>query len=234
MTEIGEVESINGLVFKHFGYDSTDCTFSVSTDTGSLDALAVQAVYGNFVPMTVGKYMEVEDEKVIDGIVYKAQRAVERSVDEHVRLSEISQSKFKIDLTVTSGLESSEVAEFNGEYEFLRYNVGGHFKVHTDRSRHVGHTHTVCIYPPQQVTGGELVLMTPNSSIGKDVVVTMPPDTWLVVVFPIELPHASNPITSGCKYMFKGTCSMHSIAQRGNGTIKFRMGYDSRNGQMSD
>jgi Rps23 Pro-64 3,4-dihydroxylase Tpa1-like proline 4-hydroxylase len=167
-------------------------------------------------------------------VVYKATgiESFDRHIDENIRVSEISNTLFKFKLDIVKGSKKNEKLQIvSEEFEFLRYNVGGRFDVHTDRSRYTEHTHSVCIYPPQQVEGGELVLFrSPEKTEIK-----MSPDTWIVVVFPIEMPHASNPVVCGQKYMFKGTCSLYTLADRPHGQIRFNMGRDDRtHGEICD
>ena len=99
--------------------------------------------------------------------------------------------------------------EIEPEFEFVRYQQDGHFKQHEDRQRStaqtrdghsVSHTYTVCIYPPQEVKGGELIF----SLISSRHVIAMPKDKWVVLLFPIDFPHESSPVTSGQKILFKG------------------------------
>lgn len=135
----------------------------------------------------------------------------DRRIDECTRLSKLSQSTFFFDIEPSQVLndEPASHVEVFPEFEFLKYPVKGHFVEHNDCQRpihverpgyRVKHNHTVCIYPPQSVVGGELVFKMSSG----DVVVPMPKDNWLVLIFQIDLSHLSKSVKSGEKVLFKG------------------------------
>jgi hypothetical protein len=217
---------IPGLLFKDFDKPSTNALFKVNMSNDFLNSVFDVAKNSTFSKMTIGKFNNDEKEIIDDEIIHKAstEESVSRHMDESVRVSEISNTRFNFKMSIEEGLgDHEELTAFSEEFEFLRYNVGGHFDVHIDRTRYSGHTHTVCIYPPQNIEGGELVLYRSPS----ETEVKMSPDSWVVVVFPIEMPHAAKPVTNGKKYMFKGTCSLNYISARPYGDLRFSMGYDA-------
>jgi len=94
--------------------------------------------------------------------------------------------------------------------------------MHEDKETRHRHTYTACIYPPQDVVGGELVVFDNN----KKILATyqMPKDNWLIIVMPIYLKHKSKPVTSGIKYLFKGEGYITHVVWRPFGQIRLREG----------
>ena len=124
-----------------------------------------------------------------------------RQVDKSVRFSEISEMYFDLGTLHFKGIKLDDKNfKIDRMYEFLRYNVGGHFEAHADRKRYKGHTHTICVYPPQDIDGGDLI-------IEDDLKIPMYKNAWIIVIFPIDMMHTCKPIISGTKYLFKGTAA---------------------------
>jgi len=126
---------------------------------------------------------------------------VNRQYDDEIRDSEISSNMFDLGELTIEDTNSDFNITIDHMFEFLKYNKGGHFEEHEDRKRYIGHSHTICIYPPQNVEGGELI-------VNKKTTIPMSKDSWTVVIFPIDTLHTSNSVKSGTKYVFKGTISI--------------------------
>jgi hypothetical protein len=126
----------------------------------------------------------------------------ERLYDIEHRDSFISDEIFNLDITchISHKLNMS----IDKHFEFIKYEVGGHFKNHKDRKRYDNHTHTICIYPPCPYDGGELIL-------DDQYYFGVSKEYWTCIIFPINMRHQSMEVTSGTKYVFKGTCSFTDL-----------------------
>jgi hypothetical protein len=156
------------------------------TSSIDLDSVYKFAKSSEFVESTYG-----------DGV-----NGADRIVDDDVRRSELSTMKFYLGNITFENIKVDDIKyKFTEMFEFVKYNVGGHFAEHTDRSRHRGHTHTVCVYPPQNIDGGELIL-------NKNITLKMSNEKWTMIIFPIDVVHVSMPVKKGVKYLFKGTMSL--------------------------
>jgi hypothetical protein len=190
------------VYFSSYGADTVQIHHSV-------DCMAKfqEAISGSFQQMTVG---------MNDGV-----GTVQRIVDTSVRSAEISNKLYDFGAITVSGLPDGKTMTIDSNFEFLRYSPGDHFAPHTDRTRSSDHSHTICMYPPQNVVGGELIL-----EANKTTNHAMSPDAWIVVIFPTDMTHSSQPIVQGTKYVFKGTCSTFTEIHRPYGTARIRYGYE--------
>ena len=75
----------------------------------------------------------------------------DRFYDIEHRDSFISDDIFNLDINCNIGYGLNILID--KKFEFIKYEVGGHFKNHKDRKRYDEHTHTICIYPPQPCEG---------------------------------------------------------------------------------
>lgn len=119
-----------------------------------------------------------------------------RLVDMNVRNSLIYNSTINLDMKITN--QPSDL-KFDNKFEFIKYKTGGFFDIHTDRKRNDNHTHSVLLYPPQNTTGGELVLYLNNVKY----VHKLEPE-WTGIIFPIEISHQSLVVEFGEKKLIKG------------------------------
>jgi hypothetical protein len=137
-----------------------------------------------------------------DGMVestYGNKETGERDVDLEIRKSKVSTKMYDL---ILKGFD--DVFNADTEYEYIEYNEDGHFAIHNDRKRQDKHTHTICIYPPQNIEGGELNIYV-DARVGTKIkTIPMSETKWVCVAFPIETYHSSNVVTKGIKKMFKG------------------------------
>lgn len=129
---------------------------------------------------------------------------IERNLDKNIRDSEISLSLFDLGKIKINVIDDKYNVIIERMFEFLKYNPGGHFQEHTDRQRYSTHTHTVCVYPPQIIIGGELI-------INKNIVIPMSKKSWTIVIFPIDTIHTCEKVIKGTKYLFKSTASITNL-----------------------
>jgi hypothetical protein len=96
----------------------------------------------------------------------------------------------------------------NGECRanILKYYEGGFFKEHADKELYPSHTHTMCIFPPQDIAGGEFTIWMKESM--SELVVSLSPSEWVAIIFPIVMLHAAKEITRGTKYVIKSQLSL--------------------------
>ena len=125
----------------------------------------------------------------------------DRKYDNDVRNSEMARTMFDLGELQVNDTGDDYDMTIERMFEFLKYNKNGHFEEHVDRKRYSNHTHSICVYPPQNVEGGELV-------VNKKVSIPMSKDAWITVIFPIDTVHTSKPVITGTKYLFKGTASV--------------------------
>lgn len=123
--------------------------------------------------------------------------AVRRTTNLSVRNSKISKETISIEMVTNLPIDISD------NFEYLEYTTGGHFKVHTDRQRFDSHNVTVLLYPPQTVSGGDLIIYDSYEIERKRI--AMPSTEWKCVIIPIGVRHSSSEIISGTKTVFKGT-----------------------------
>jgi len=120
----------------------------------------------------------------------------EREFDSTIRKSKICRHEIIIDMKIDSNIKPSN------EFEYIEYDKEGFFSVHVDRKRKENHTHTIILYPPQNITGGELVLYPYQTNIMN---ITIKPfaHKWIGAIIPINMYHESKPIISGKKIILK-------------------------------
>lgn len=128
----------------------------------------------------------------------------QRLVDYNIRQSKIHQNTFNFDIEIPC--RNIDVKSLKN-FEYIEYYKNGKFAKHRDRIREPGHEWTICIYPPQNVSGGELILYKENGDIFMKY--PMPVNQWHCLIFPIGLLHESLPIISGVKKLFKGIGTPH-------------------------
>lgn len=117
---------------------------------------------------------------------------------EYIKYSKISTRKFKI---IING---SHICNMQSYLDYLEYPTDGKIIVNIDKFASDNyHTHTVYIYPPQDIEGGELLIYEDNRKTLFQKI-KMSKTNWLAVVFPIDIYHSSNEIKKGTKKMFKG------------------------------
>jgi len=94
-------------------------------------------------------------------------------------------------------------------FDFIKYNPGGKFDMHFDSKKSTYHSHTLLLFPPQKIDGGELVVKYGFDSSWSDKrvnkIIKPHEHLWTVVLFPIGVLHASNPVLNGEKITLKGT-----------------------------
>lgn len=164
-------------------------TYKVSTFKSSIDNL--NHVF-NFAK--TGQFKKLDYGNDSDGL--------ERKYDLDIRDSEISYTLFDLGELQINDVDSDYTISIDRMFEFIKYTKEGHFEEHVDRKRYLTHTHSICVYPPQNVEGGKLI-------INKKISIPMSKDTWILVSFPIDTLHASEPVLKGTKYLFKGTASVN-------------------------
>jgi hypothetical protein len=136
--------------------------------------------------------------------------------DDTIRKSQISNGTFHMKVIPSKVMQLyREITEvvIGEEFNFLQYEVGGHFGEHQDRQHDVAvnsypgyeisHGCSVCIYPPQQVTGGQVIVGQKGSYMGS-MTIEMPKTEWVVLVMSLEITHQSSMVFYGKKLVFKG------------------------------
>ena len=119
--------------------------------------------------------------------------------DPTLRLAKISEDLYDFG-EVKTNIKGSTI---RSQFELLRYDQGGHFVRHIDKAKDPNHTHTICIYPPQEINGGELILFPdPETKI----IHSISANKWKIIIMPINMVHSSEPVRYGIKYLFRGTC----------------------------
>jgi len=123
----------------------------------------------------------------------------QRIYDPSLRKSKTYQEKINLKLkTILSKFE------FSDEFEYIEYEEEGYFEKHVDRKRTDTHTHTVLIYPPQDIEGGELNLYPFDDEYK---IVIKPSTKWTGIMFPINILHESTIIKQGKKKLLKTIAS---------------------------
>lgn len=101
------------------------------------------------------------------------------------------------------------------QFEVIKYNIGGKFDMHVDSKQNMYHNHTLLLFPPQKIEGGELIVKYGycDSMVNKQTEKIIKPheNLWTIVLFPIGVFHASKPVLSGEKITLKGTAYINNI-----------------------
>ena len=93
------------------------------------------------------------------------------------------------------------IIDIHAKFSCIKYSVGGKFDWHKDSQQFAEHNYTFLIYPPQSITGGELVVK--SSTTNKKI--KMSSHLWKIVMLPIGASHCSKEIITGTKITLKGT-----------------------------
>jgi hypothetical protein len=126
--------------------------------------------------------------------------------DKEIRDSYVFE-KIKISLENTDLIKqlawgSKEMILVVGDYfDCIKYSVGGKFDWHRDSQQFEEHNYTVLIYPPQSITGGELIVK--SSTNNKKI--KMSEHLWKIVMMPLGASHCSKEVITGTKITLKGT-----------------------------
>jgi hypothetical protein len=122
----------------------------------------------------------------------------EVTVDEEERKSLVNINKFKLKIYADEPLPFSINLDDN-DWELLAYEEGGFFNKHKDRKRFEAHKYTALLYIPSNYTGGEITFYDKPQVqyVLNDI------DRPYLLIFDINMPHESLPVTSGIKYVFK-------------------------------
>jgi hypothetical protein len=101
------------------------------------------------------------------------------------------------------------------QFDFIKYEQGGKFDMHYDSKQSTYHNHTLLLFPPQNIVGGELVVrhgFNDDRSINiLNLIIKPHKYLWTLVLFPIGVFHASNPVLNGEKITLKGTAYIDNI-----------------------
>ncbi len=105
------------------------------------------------------------------------------------KLCEDYQKHFKVDSSI-SGLT---------DMTFLRYQNGGHYKIHTDHCKNAPRTLSIIYLLNNDYEGGELIFNLPNC---KDEILKIEKKPNRVVIWPSNFlyPHQVTPVTKGLRY----------------------------------
>ena len=100
-------------------------------------------------------------------------------------------------------------------FDYIKYDLGDKFDMHFDSKKNINHNHTLLLFPPQKIEGGELIVKYGfNDDWGnKQVEKIIKPHEhlWTLVLFPIGVFHASNSVLCGQKTTLKGTAFINNI-----------------------
>jgi len=120
-----------------------------------------------------------------------------RCIETNIRNSVISKKTIELILELDDKLDDMKI---NPNYEYIKYEIGGYFVRHMDRKREPKHTHSILLYPPQEIEGGELALYIN----GVNYYIIPKKNKWKCIIFPIEIFHESKPVIKGIKEVIKG------------------------------
>ena len=87
------------------------------------------------------------------------------------------------------------------ELIFIRYGVGGEYKVHIDRGEGLPRKFSFSIPLNSDYEGGDFDIYTSNKVSSKR---TIPQRTGNAIFFHSTVPHAVNPVTEGVRYVIVG------------------------------
>ena len=164
---------------------TTDC-ISVEHVQISGDKITSITDLSNFIPKTITKSGEV-------------------IIDEDERKCLVSKNKFRLNLQTSKSLPIGISLNHN-EWELLAYEEGGFFNKHTDRKRSLHHKYTALLYLPSSYTGGEMIIYGDYHQIN---FIFENIDKPVLLIFDINMPHESLPVTSGIKFLFKTAVSFY-------------------------
>lgn len=163
------------------------------------------SISGVLTPKNIENLENLENLDEIDFRYSDYGNGIDRSTKENVRKSLIYKKTITMDFLLN---DKPDNLIFHPEYEYIKYEPGGHFIRHRDRKRSENHTHSVLFYPPQNVTGGDLVMFVNGEIIN----ISMPKKSkWKCIIFPIEIEHASMPVVEGIKKIIKGYMTIEDI-----------------------
>jgi predicted 2-oxoglutarate/Fe(II)-dependent dioxygenase YbiX len=127
----------------------------------------------------------------------------ERFEDVNVRNSKIAEMMINIKINSVS----DHIKYIHNEFEYIEYNIGGHFVEHIDYERDLPDGRksnaTFLIYPPQNVVGGNLVV---KDKLNNKYVISPSSEKWIIIIFKCDLLHCSEPVIAGQKVILKGQC----------------------------
>ena len=118
---------------------------------------------------------------------------------EYIKYSKISTRKFKIIIN------ESHICNMQTYLDYLEYPTNGQLIVNIDKiATENYHTHTVYIYPPQDIEGGELIVYhTVPENEDKKSIIKMDKNIWTFIMFPTGVIHNSNTVLKGEKSLLK-------------------------------
>lgn len=120
-------------------------------------------------------------------------------IDEDERVCLVNNNKFKIDFTSTEELPN-DIDLSDNEWELLAYQSDGFFNKHKDMKRFPEHRYTAILYLSSVYTGGDMII---HGKYHQTNLILENIDKPLLLIFDINMPHESLPVTSGIKILFK-------------------------------
>jgi hypothetical protein len=199
--------NINDIVVIDEMYVIDEDSFQCKTCAIKLNGLTLEQISN--LPTTLSTYgqnNEYHNGKNIADVVSSS-----RFIDKTIRNSKIVTKNLIIDIDLNNHINDDSTMIPCDNFEYIEYSKDQHFSIHTDRKRNPMHTHTILIYPPTitSVEGGELKLYPHGTNSMISITIKMSTDKWIGVIFPIDIPHESLPISnSGIKKIFKTTGSI--------------------------
>lgn len=152
---------------------------------------------------------------------------IKDTMDHRIRDSKISTKKIKLDIKNINGItDYGENLIICESFDYIQYNVGGHFDKHVDVSKFVDgkeHNYTILLFPPQKIDGGDFIIYEDKE---KESMRISPSEfQWTIIIFPVGTYHCSTEITNGIKITLKGS---FNISQK-NKTESDKRRFDSEN-----
>jgi hypothetical protein len=111
--------------------------------------------------------------------------------------------------------QNSDFILLNNYFSVIKYEIGEKFDWHFDSKQNEYHTHTLLLFPPQKIKGGELYVKHGylDSRNDRQICTVIKPHEhiWTLVLIPIGMFHMSSPVSAGRKITLKGTGYISNI-----------------------
>ncbi len=222
----------NDKITGHLKSDAMIHVFKIINDTVEYKIHPLTEKIKIHDPVNVNIQIEEYEKNMNDSTYYDCEKK-KSFINKDIRISKISTNKITSSIDNLSKIISdTEVIDINSQYDFIKYETGGHFSKHIDLPKIINakeYNNTIILFPPQLIEGGHLIIYDHNETIettdstgttdtkNKKFVIKMTPDHWNIVIFPAGIYHESIQVTKGTKILLKGVCS---ISKKQNEHIK--------------
>ena len=141
--------------------------------------------------------------KYIDIILENAKQSLYNNNDDI-----LLQNMYNIYIKLLKDLDQdNKKIKFGEQFKFVTQTIDMNNTI--KKIKNSNHKFSVYIYPPQNITGGELVIYNKNGNCIFSVYgVPKLTDKWSVIIIPNCLQYKYNDIISGTKYFFEGYANL--------------------------